>query len=69
MSKLILDAKDVATGLKKQFEDGGAFDNYVYAKAGVVIKDEGVHLLAGSVQLLVIFSNDQVFELTVRERK
>lgn len=67
--KRTVEATDVVAGLKRQLDAGGAFDNHMFETAGLVVDNEGVKLLRNDEQLLVIFSNSQVFELTVRELK
>lgn len=71
----ILTATDVAEALEKQLKAGGVFDTHTWEKAQIVLDDEGIKLLGHPAttrgrnpQILAIFANEQVFEITVRER-
>jgi hypothetical protein len=64
-----IEVADIAVALQKQLEEGGAFDTHIWETTGHAIADDGVKLLANRMQVLVIFANDQVFELTVRVRE
>lgn len=72
----VLTTNDVAEALEKQLKEGGVFDTHTWERAQVVLDDEGVKLLGHPMttlgrnpQILAIFANEQVFEITVRERK
>lgn len=64
-----LSPRDVTNALRETLDQGGTFDIGILHAAGVVLAGEELPRMRDDNVLLLEFSNDQVFEVVVRERK
>lgn len=67
MAPRLLTTRQVRDALNKHLADG--FDIFLHEAAGTCIADPGLPRMADDKTVLLILENEQVFEITVKERK
>lgn len=63
-----LDVPAVVAAVSSQIVDGGPFDEITQRHARTVLQDEGLRFTTDG-KILLMFENEQVSEVTVKERR